>query len=69
MTGEELARLPVGTVVRYHYGDSLDGSTDEGEVIQAGREVHIMWPKDNRTAIVDTQSKNWQTFIRDLEVE
>ena len=61
MTGEELAILPVGTIVK------LDD--EEGEIIQAGQTVHIMWPSSSVTNIIDTNSKAWQGFIRQLEAE
>ena len=61
MTGEELAALPIGSIVKM--------DEDEGEIIKAGRMVHIMWPDVNRTVFVDTESKAWQTFISWLEAE
>lgn len=63
MTREELAALPVGTIVK------LEGDSDLGEIIWAGTEVRIMWPESNCTSVIDTRSKKWQTFIRWLEVE
>lgn len=61
MTGEELAILPVGAVVK------LDG--EEGEIVSAGQTVQIMWPESKVTNIIDTSSKKWQAFIDWLEVE
>ena len=61
MTGEELAILPAGSIVK------LDG--EEGEIVSAGQTVHIMWPESKVTNIVDTNSKKWQSFIDWLEAE
>lgn len=58
---KELAALPVGSVVR------LDD--EEGEIIQAGQTVQIMWPKSNCTNIIDTNSEGWQSFVKWLEAE
>jgi hypothetical protein len=59
LTPQELASLPVGTIVRY------DG--DEGEIIQAGREVQIIWT--NVTSIIDTKQKAWETLISEMTAE
>lgn len=61
MTGSELAALPVGTILR------LDA--EEGEIIQTGRTVQILWPSSNLTSVVDTGSKVWDNFIKYLEAE
>lgn len=61
MTAQELANLPKGAIV------NLDG--EEGEIIQAGQTVHIMWPTSNCTNVIDTNSKGWYTFISWLEAE
>jgi hypothetical protein len=61
MTVAELIGLPVGAIVK------IDG--EEGEIIQAGREVHIIWPESNLTRIVHTESKAEAEFIGWLEVE
>ena len=59
MTGQELAALPVGTIIK------LDG--EEGEIVKAGAICHIMWPESKCTNIVDT--KTWGKFIDWLEAE
>jgi hypothetical protein len=61
MTGAELANLPVGSIVQ------IDG--EKGEIIQAGREVHIIWPESNLTRIVHTESKAEAKFLEWLEAE
>jgi hypothetical protein len=61
MTGPELAALPVGTIVKV--------DDEEGEIIQAGRTVQILWPSSNLTSVIDTGSKVWDSFIRYLEAE
>lgn len=61
MTGVELAALPKGSIV------ALDG--EEGEIVQAGQTVHILWPKSRCTNVIDTNSKKWHTFIEWLEAE
>lgn len=63
MTLEELAGLSVGTIVK------VDDDPELGEIIRAGSEVHIMWPKSNCTSAIDTKSKKWITFVRWLETE
>jgi hypothetical protein len=60
MTGEELAKLPVGTLIK-HCGDT-------GEIVQAGRTTHIMFPGVG-TILVDTASKAWQSVMDEMEVE
>jgi len=67
MTPQELAALPVGSVVAIRYDD---GTLDElGEIVQAGQTVYIRWPESNCTNIIDTNSKGWYDFIGFLEVE
>lgn len=61
MTGKELAALPKGAIVKI--------DDEEGEIIQAGQTVHIIWPQSELTRIVDTNSKAEQGFIAWLEVE
>ena len=61
MTCVELAALPKGSIVR------LDG--EEGEIIQAGQTVHILWPDSKCTNIIDTKSSSWETFTCWLEAE
>ena len=61
MTVEELIALPVGSIVRI--------DDEEGEIIQAGREVHIIWPESGFTRIVHTESKAEAEFIGWLEAE
>ena len=61
MTGQELAALPVGSIVK------LDD--EEGEIIQAGQLVQVLWPSSGVSNIIDTNSKAWQYFIQLLEAE
>lgn len=61
MTPLELAALPKGSIVK------LDG--EEGEIIQAGQTVHILWPDSKRTNVIGTNSKAWGKFIEWLEAE
>ena len=61
MTGAKLANLPVGSIVRI--------DDEEGEIIQAGRVVHIIWPESNLTRIVHMESKAEAKFIEWLEAE
>ena len=64
MTGKELAARPVGTIVKI--------DDEEGEIVQAGQTVHIMWPKmgtNGMTRVIDTNSKIEQGFIAWLEIE
>jgi hypothetical protein len=60
MTGEELAKLPVGTLVLH------DG--DMGEIIRSGQTVHIMFPGIH-TILLDTTSAAWQNVMDELTVE
>ncbi len=61
MTAQELAALPKGSIV------TLDG--EEGEIVQAGQMVQILWPESKCTNVLDTNSKKWHTFIEWLEAE
>lgn len=61
MTCEELAALPVGSIVK------LDG--EEGEIVRQGSEVWIMWPETGCTQVIDTNSKGWEKFTVWLEAE
>ncbi len=61
MTCAELGALPKGSIV------TLDG--EEGEIIQAGQTVHILWPDSKCTNVIDTNSKGWKSFIEWLEAE
>lgn len=61
MTAEQLISLPVGSIVRI--------DDEEGEIIQAGRVVHIIWPVSNLTRVVYTESKAEAKFIGWLEAE
>jgi len=63
MLPEELAALPVGTIVR------KDG--DEGEVVLSGSVTNILWVLENKwtpTILVDTKSKVWEKYISEIEV-
>jgi hypothetical protein len=66
MTPQELASLPVGSIVRLNYDEY---GIEEGEIVQAGQTVQIMWPESKCTNIIDTNSKEWYDFIRWLEAE
>ena len=59
MTPQELASLPVGAIIHCN--------GDEGEVIQAGREVQIIWT--NVTSIIDTKQKVWESLISEMTAE
>lgn len=61
MTGEELAQLPVGSIVRI--------DDEEGEILVSGKECHIGWPDSSCTNIINTESLAWQDFIAYLEAE
>ena len=61
MTGAELASLPVGSIVRI--------DDEEGEIIQTGRVIHIIWPESNLTRIVYTESKAEAKFIEWLKTD
>lgn len=61
MTCAELSGLPVGSIVR------LDG--EEGEIIQAGQTVQIMWPESKCCQVIDTNSSGWEKFTVWLEAE
>jgi hypothetical protein len=61
VTGQELAFLPVGSII---YLDN-----EPGEVIQSGNVVQIMWPETNVTQIIDTTGAAWQLFIALLKEE
>jgi len=61
MDPKQLATLPVGTVVR------LDD--EEGEIVQTGAEIRIMWPESGVTQIIYPDSQAWKTFIEWLEAE
>lgn len=61
MTAQELAALPVGSIVK------LDG--EEGEIIQDGQEVHILWPESKITNIIHTKSTAWTELIAEMEAE
>jgi hypothetical protein len=60
MTGEELARLPVGTLLNY--------DSNIGEIIQAGNEVHVMWDGGG-TTIMRPASPAWQELVQHFKVE
>jgi hypothetical protein len=61
MTGQELASLPVGSII---YLDN-----EPGEVIRSGNVVEIMWPETNVTSIIETAGAAWQLFIALLKEE
>jgi hypothetical protein len=61
MTPQELAALPVGSIVR------LEG--EEGEVVRMGQTVNILWPESKCTNVIDTNSPKWYDFINFLEAE
>lgn len=61
MTGEELSKLPVGTLVLH------DG--DLGEIIHPGKTVHILFPTVPITILLDTTSKTWQNVMDEIVVE
>jgi hypothetical protein len=61
MSPEQLASLPIGTIVR------LDD--EEGEIIKAGNEVRIIWPGTGVQQIIYPDAPSWKTFIEWLEVE
>ena len=61
MTGQELASLPVGSII---YLDN-----EPGEVIQSGNVVQIMWPESGVTNVIDTTGAAWQSFIALLKEE
>jgi hypothetical protein len=67
MTPQELAALPVGSIVRMKYDDGTPD--EEGEIVQAGQTVHILWPQSHCTNVLDTNSKGWYDFIGWLEAE
>jgi hypothetical protein len=67
VTPQELAALPVGSVVAIRYDD---GTLDElGEIVRAGQTVWILWPESKCTNCIDTKSKGWYDFIGWLEAE
>lgn len=66
MSPQELASLPIGSLVLMKYDD---GATEVGEIVQAGQTAHIMWPESNCTNIIDTNSKGWHDFVGWLEAE
>lgn len=57
MTPQELAVLPVGSIIE------LDG--EQGEIVQSGQTVYIKWP--DCTSIIDTAFPGWKEFIGWLE--
>jgi hypothetical protein len=66
VTPQELAALPVGSIVRLEYEDC---GFEEGEIVQAGQTVQILWPQSKCTNVLDTNSKGWYDFIGWLEAE
>lgn len=60
MTNAELRALPVGTII------VCDG--DEGEIIRSGPVVEIMWPNQDWSSYIDTESENWQWLVSNFEV-
>lgn len=67
MTLEQLAALPLGAIVLMTYDDgTLD---EEGEIVQAGQTVHIMWPSAGVTNIIDTNAKGWAKYVKDIKAE
>lgn len=58
MTAEELAGLPLGSIV--HIDDD-----ERGEIIQAGVHCQIRWKEC--TSIIETEVKDWHSFICHLE--
>ena len=66
MTLEELAALPVGSLVTLKHDD---GNIETGELLRAGTEVWIMWPESECTQVIDTNSKGWEKFTVWLEAE
>lgn len=65
MTCQELANLPVGAIVRIELEDGIE----QGEIIQAGQTVQIMWPDTGCTQIIDTNSIGWEKFTVWLEAK
>lgn len=61
MTLNELKALPVGTII-------VQDGVEEGEIIQAGRECHIIWPESGFTSIIYTDSQAWEKLVAALEV-
>ena len=62
MTNAELRALPVGTIIR------CDGDDDIGEIIRTGPVVEIMWPNQECSSYIDTDSENWQWLVSNFEV-
>lgn len=73
MTPQELAALPQGTRVRYFVEYDLDGGGnsimvyDYGVVGLAGLTTHVSW-ENGPTTLIDTKSKAWEGFIREMEI-
>jgi hypothetical protein len=56
-----LSSLPVGTIVK------LDD--EEGEIVQAGIQVRIIWPETGVQQIIYPDTPAWKTFIEWLTYE
>jgi hypothetical protein len=67
VTPQELAALPVGSIVVMKYDDGTPD--EEGEIVKAGQTVSILWPQSKCTNVLDTNSKGWYDFIGWLEAE
>lgn len=73
MTLEQLAALPEGTKVRlwmdrYTLQDEEVDVYDYGVVLGSGPVVRIEWHGDfELTSLVDTKSKTWEPFARDID--
>lgn len=59
----ELAKLPVGTVIRQ------PGTNDRGEIVVSGRIVKIMWEHEAGTSLVDTECLSWEWLVEDFVEE
>lgn len=66
MTCAELAKLPVGSIVRMNLDEY---GIEEGEIIRSGTEVWIMWPETGCTQVIDTNSIGWEKYTAWLETE
>jgi hypothetical protein len=59
VTGEQLASLPPGSLVK------LDN--EHGTILTSGATVSINWHESELTNFVDTKSVKWKSFISWLE--
>lgn len=72
MTPQELAALPQGTRVRFlieenQIQDETISTYEYGAIGLAGPITHVTWD-DGPTTLIDTKSKAWDGFIREMEL-